>query len=83
MLYLDQSAEDVEDALRSMMEGGDYELALQMAIAAEARYKDKADITLLREEAADRARAAVQFLDPFRFVTYTEMAKKEHLSTPN
>ncbi len=81
-LYLGLSSGDVEDALRSMMDGGDFELALQLAVAAEARYENNRGITLLKEEAADRARGAVQFLDPFRFVAYTEMAGKEHSSIP-
>ena len=81
-LYLGLSVHDVEEALRAMLDGGDYELALQLSVAAEARYKDKAGIIQLREEAADRARSAVQFLDPFRFVTYTEMAEKEHPPIP-
>lgn len=80
--YLGLSASEVEDALRAMLDGGDNELALQMAVAAEARYQDKAGISRLMEEAADKLRGAAQFLDPFKFVVYTELIGKEHLPIP-
>jgi len=81
-LYLGLSAGEVEKALRRILDGGDNELALQMAVAAEARYPDNAEITQLKEEAADRLRSAVQYFDPFKFVTYTEMIGKEHRAIP-
>ncbi len=81
-LYLGLSASEVEKALRRMLDGGDNELALQMAIAAEARYPNKAGITRLKEEAGDRLRSSVQYFDPFKFVTYTEMVGKEHQPIP-
>lgn len=80
--YLGLSANEVEVALRAMLDGGDNELALQMAVAAEARYQDKTNITRLMEEAADKLRGAAQFLDPFKFVVYTELIGKEHLPIP-
>jgi hypothetical protein len=36
----------------------------------------------LKEEAADRLRSAAQYLDPFKFVTYTELIGKEHKPIP-
>ncbi|WP_421780779.1 MBL fold metallo-hydrolase [Kiloniella litopenaei] len=75
-LYLRLSAGEVEDALRVIIDGGDNELALKLAVAAEGRYEENAGIILLKEEAADRARGALQFFDPFGFVTYTEMIEK-------
>ena len=53
-----------------------------MAVAAEARYPGNAEITQLKEEAADRLRSAAQYFDPFKFVTYTEMIGKEHRAIP-
>ncbi len=81
-LYLGLSAGKVEKALRRMLDGGDNELALQMAIAAEARYPNEAGITRLKEEAGDRLRSSVQYFDPFKFVTYTELIGKEHPPIP-
>ena len=81
-LYLGLSANEVEKALRRMIDGGDNELALQMAVAAEARYPKETGITRLKEEAADRLRSSVQFFDPFKFVIYTEMIGKEHQPIP-
>ncbi len=81
-LYLGLSAREVEKALRRMLDGGDNELALQMAIAAEARYPNNVKITRLKEEAGDRLRSSVQYFDPFKFVTYTELIGKEHQAIP-
>ncbi len=77
-LYLGLSGNQVAKALRKMMDNGDNELALQMAIAAEGRYPANRKIKRLKEEAADRLRSSVQFFDPFKFVTYTEIIEKEH-----
>ena len=80
--YFGLSITDVETGLRAMIDGGDNELALQMAVAAEARYENTSGIQKLKEEAADRLRSAVQFLDPFRFTVYTELIGKEHGEIP-
>lgn len=77
-LYLNLSGKQVAKALKKMICNGDNELALQMAIAAESRYPENKKIKNLKEEAADRLRSGVQFFDPFKFVTYTEMIGKEH-----
>ena len=53
-LYLGLSAEDVEEALRRMLDGGDNELALRIAVAAEARYPNNTEITYLKEQAGDK-----------------------------
>ncbi|WP_165819368.1 MBL fold metallo-hydrolase [Flagellimonas aquimarina] len=76
--YLGLSGNQVANALRKMMDNGDNELALQMAVAAEGRYPMNLKIKKLKEEAADRLRSSVQFFDPFKFVTYTEIIEKEH-----
>jgi len=81
-VYLGLSASDVENALQRMIAGGDLELAFQFAIAAEKRYDANQAIIQLKEEAADRIRSAAQFLDPFKFVVYTEMIGKEHKPVP-
>ncbi len=82
-LYLGLSAGEVEKALRRMIDNGDNELALQMAVAAEARYSNNTGIMRLKEEAADRLRSSsVQYFDPFKFVTYTELIDKEHQPIP-
>lgn len=77
-LYLGLSGNQVVKALKKMIDNGDNELALQMAIAAESRYPANTKITDLKEEAADRLRSSVQFFDPFKFVAYTEIIGKEH-----
>ncbi|WP_430965503.1 MBL fold metallo-hydrolase [Spongiimicrobium sp. 2-473A-2-J] len=76
--YLGLSGNQVANALKKMIANGDNELALQMAVAAESRYPTNARIGRLKEEAADRLRSSVQFFDPFKFVTYTEIIGKEH-----
>ena len=81
-LYLGLAAGQVEDALRRMIDGGDNELALQFAVAAERRYEDNLGIIQLKQEAGDNLRSAAQFFDPFKFVVYTEMIGKEHGSIP-
>ena len=50
-LYLGLAASEVEKALGRMLDGSDNELALQMAIAAEAGYPNEAGIRRLKEEA--------------------------------
>ena len=82
-LYLGLSAGEVEGALRRMLSGGDNELALQIAVAAELRYPNRDEITRLKEQAADRLRSANQYFDPFKFVTYTELIGKEHKAIPD
>lgn len=77
-LYLELSPRDVAKALRRTIDGGDLELALQMATAAIKRYPTDGEIKSLREEAGDRLRSAVQFFDPFKFIAYTEMIGREH-----
>ena len=57
-------------------------VALLLAVAAEKRYADNANIVPLKEEATDRLRSVAQFLDPFKFVTYTEMIDREHKPIP-
>ena len=81
-LYLGLSAREVEKALRRMLDGGDNELALQMAVAAEARYPNSTRIKSLQDEAGDRLRSSAQYFDPFKFVTYTELIGKEHKPIP-
>ena len=81
-VYLDLSQGEIINALQRMLEGGDNELALQMAVAAELRYPDNEEIIRLTQNAADRLRSAAQYFDPFKFVTYTELIGKEHQSVP-
>ena len=82
-MYLNLSAREVVRSLNRMIDGGDNELALQMAVAAEARYADEPEIARLKEEAANRLRSKAQFFDPFAFVTYTELIGKEHMPIPS
>ena len=81
--YLGLTADQSARAIRKMIHGGDNELALKFAIAAEQRFGETGAITDLKQEAADRLRSAIQFFDPFRFVTYTEMIDQEHKPMPN
>ncbi len=80
--YLDLSPAQTADAIRQMLDNGDNELALKMVMAAEIAYPDSTELTSLKEEAGDRLRAATQFLDPFRFVVYTQMINQEHKPMP-
>jgi len=80
--YLGFTAGQTASALRKMIRDGDNELALKFAIAAERRFGPNPALTGLKREAADRLRSAVQFFDPFRFVTYTEMIGQEHKPMP-
>jgi len=76
--YMGLSARQTARVLRKMIDNGDNELALKFAVAAENRYGADRSIVLMKEEAGDRLRSAVQFLDPFKFTTYTEIIGKEH-----
>jgi len=80
--YLGLSAGEVEEGLQRMLDGGDNELALQMAVAAETRYPNSIEIRRLKERAGDRLRSSAQYFDPFKFVTYTELIGKEHREIP-
>lgn len=80
--YFGLSASGAAKAIRKMLRDGDNELALKFAIAAEQRFGPSAALTALKQEAADRLRSAIQFFDPFRFVTYTEMIGQEHRPMP-
>jgi glyoxylase-like metal-dependent hydrolase (beta-lactamase superfamily II) len=77
-IYLDLSAENIHQALEKMINNGDNELALKMAVAAEQGYGSTIAISQLKEEAANRLRSSAQFFDPFKFVVYTEMINKQH-----
>ena len=81
-VYLDLSPRDISKALRRTIDGGDLELALQMATAAIKRYPNDMAIKSLREEAGDRLRSSVQFFDPLKFIAYTEMIGREHKPMP-
>ena len=78
--YFDLSPSQVVRGINKMIRGGDIELALQMAIAAEVAFPANKRIKELRILAADHLRGNIQFLDPFKFVVYTEIAGQEHLS---
>ncbi len=80
--YLELSESDVERTLRRILDAGDNELALQLAVAAENRYQENEGIVTLKQEAADRLRSVNQFFDPFKFVVYTELIGKEHKPIP-
>ena len=76
--YFGLSEDQVVRGLEKMLKGGDIELALQMAVAAELSFPESQPIADLRIQAADLLRGSYQFLDPFKFVVYTEMAGREH-----
>lgn len=81
--YLGLSARQIEKALGRMIDGGDNQLALQMAVAAEQRFPKHAGIKEKKGDAANRLRSAVQFFDPFAFTTYTELMGVEHKPIPD
>ncbi|WP_298964645.1 MBL fold metallo-hydrolase [uncultured Roseibium sp.] len=80
--YLGLTAAQSATAIRKMIANGDNELALKIAIAAEQRFGSTKMLSDLKEEAGDRLRSAIQFFDPFRFVTYTEMIGRQHHPMP-
>ena len=61
-----------------MLWGGGNSLALQMNVAAARRHPDNPIFSELRNEAADRLRSAVQFLNPSKFTVYAELRETEH-----
>ena len=82
--YLELSVGDVAKGLRRMIDHGDNELALKMALAAERYYGDNARIRELKIEAADQLRSENQFINPFKYTVYSEIIGKEerHVSGP-
>ena len=80
--YLGLTSRSAVRMLRRMIANGDNELALRFAVAAERRFGTTKRIAALKREAADRLRSAAQFLDPFRFVAYTELSGQEHRPMP-
>ncbi|MGI9409831.1 MAG: MBL fold metallo-hydrolase [Hyphomicrobiaceae bacterium] len=81
--YLGVTAKQAAKAIHRMISNGDNELALKFAVAAERRYGGNKMIVGIKQEAADRLRSTAQFLDPFRFVTYTEMIGQQHPPMPS
>lgn len=77
-MYLGLTASGTSNAIQKMINNGDNELALKLAVAAEQRYGTNSEITRLKQEAANRLKSSAQFFDPFKFVVYTEMIDKEH-----
>ncbi len=66
-----------------MIDQGDNELALQMALVAERYYGDNPRIGGLKIEAADQLRSENPFLNPFKCTVYSEIIGKEERHLPN
>ena len=80
--YLGLGERQAIRALKRMIAGGDNELALQFAVAAETAFGATGGIAEVKAEAADRLRSIAQFTDPFRFTTYSEMIDHPHPAMP-
>lgn len=81
--YLGLGERQVVRVLKRMITGGDNELALQFAVAAEHAFGATGDITEVKAEVADRLPSIAQFTDPFRFTTYSEMIDRPHPAMPS
>jgi glyoxylase-like metal-dependent hydrolase (beta-lactamase superfamily II) len=81
-VYLGLSTSQTAGVIKRMLENGDNELALQFAVAAEQRYGPSNALITLKEEAADRLRSTAQYLDPFKFTTYSEIIKRPQKPMP-
>ncbi len=66
-----------------MIDHGDNELALKIALAAERYFGDDTRIQELKIEAADQLRSENQFLNPFKYTVYSEIIGKEERHLPN
>ena len=75
--YLKLSPGEVAAALRRMIDAGDNELALNMALAALRHYGDEPKLQALLVEAADQLRSENQFINPFKYTVYSEIAGRE------
>lgn len=75
-LYFKLSASEAANAISNMIDNGDLELAFKFANAAEVRYGSSPDLIEVRNEAADRLRGKAQYTDPFKLVTYSEIADR-------
>ncbi|WP_168206348.1 MBL fold metallo-hydrolase [Labrenzia sp. PHM005] len=75
-LYLNLSPSEAAAVISRMIGNGDLELAFKFANAAEARYGPSPDLIEVRNDAADRLRGKAQFTDPFKLVTYSEIANR-------
>ncbi|MCZ6530682.1 MAG: MBL fold metallo-hydrolase [Chloroflexi bacterium] len=80
--YLKLSPREVAAALRRMIDAGDNELALNMALAALRYYGDEPRLQALMVEAADQLRSENQFLNPFKYTVYSEIAGREEAHLP-
>ena len=74
--YLGLSRGQVTDAIAAMLDAGDNELALQVAVAAERDF-DSPRLRDLQQRAAANLRAANQYLDPFKFAVFARIAGAE------
>jgi glyoxylase-like metal-dependent hydrolase (beta-lactamase superfamily II) len=81
-VYLGLSAGQTAGVIKRMLSNGDNELALQFAVAAEQRYGTTTALITLKEEAADRLRSTTQYLDPFKFTTYSEIINRPQKPMP-
>ena len=75
--YLKLSPGEVAAALRRMIDAGDNELALHMTLAALRQYGDAPGLQALKVEAADQLRSENQFINPFKYTVYAEIAGRE------
>jgi glyoxylase-like metal-dependent hydrolase (beta-lactamase superfamily II) len=80
--YLGLTGEKAAGLLRRMIANGDNELALQFAVAAEQRFGATPSIIAAKEDAADRLRSGAQFVDPFKFTTYSEIIGRQQKPMP-
>jgi glyoxylase-like metal-dependent hydrolase (beta-lactamase superfamily II) len=76
-VHLKLDASDIAGLVHDLIDGGDNELALKMAVAGLRRYPNHSDIIAAKVRAADRLRALSQYLDPFKFTVYSEIAGDE------
>lgn len=62
-----------------MIANGDNEPALQLAVGAEQRFGATPEIVAAKEDAVDRMRSNAQYVDPFKFTTYSEIIGRPKL----
>jgi len=74
--YFGVSEKNMISAIEKMMQSGDYELALKTSTWALTQY-DSSEIKALREQVFLKLKEKYQFINPFKFIIYSEMAGDE------
>jgi glyoxylase-like metal-dependent hydrolase (beta-lactamase superfamily II) len=80
--YFGLSEQDLSVALGRMVEAGDYQLADRVSQWALSRYPESSALRAVRRTAHLKLKERYQFLNPFKFIIYSDLAGDETPQLP-